>query len=155
MWRAQRLPSSSYQAAMETSLVEDPAWCSRLSLGLGKTALALGHPEIAMASLQEAAQADPSNPQIQHALAEAYEAGSLLSNALQAARITLRLDPDNVDTLVWFARKAIQWTSPENGGQPDSLPGRFQYSDAHRSRECPQPGHPARSDPHRFIGQPG
>ena len=108
---------------METSLVEDPIWCSRLSLGLGKTALALGHPEIAMASLQEAAQADPSNPQIQRALAEAYEAGSLLSNALQAARITLRLDPDNVDTLVWFARKAVQWTSSENGGQPEGSMG--------------------------------
>jgi tetratricopeptide (TPR) repeat protein len=113
----------SYQAAMETSLVEDPAWCSRLSLGLGKTALVLGNPEIAMASLEEAAQADPSNPQIQRNLAEAYEAGSLLSNALQAARITLRLDPNDIDTLTWFAAKAIQWTGCENGSQPDGSLG--------------------------------
>jgi tetratricopeptide (TPR) repeat protein len=113
----------SYQSAMETNLVEDPAWCSRLSLGLGKSALVLGHPEIAMASLEEAAQADPSNPQIQRTLAEAYEAGSLFSNALKAARITLRLDPNDVDTLAWFAGKVIRWTGSENGSQPDGSLG--------------------------------
>jgi tetratricopeptide (TPR) repeat protein len=113
----------SYQAAMETSLVDDPVWCSRLSLGLGKTALFLGQPEIAMASLHEAAQADPSNPQIQRALAEAYEAGSLFANALQSARIALRLDSDNVDTLVWFANKAVQWAGPEAGNQPEGSIG--------------------------------
>ena len=76
-----------------------------------------------MASLHEAAQADPSNPQIQRSLAEAYEAGSLFANALQAARITLRLDSDNVDTLVWFAGKAVQWAGSENGNPQDGAMG--------------------------------
>jgi len=98
----------SYQSALETNLVDDPVWCSRLSLGLGRVALSLGLPDIAIAALQEAGQADPANIPIQRLLTEAYQASSLFDDALQNARAALRLAPDDVDHLTWFGEKVMQ-----------------------------------------------
>ena len=98
----------SYQTALETNLVDDPVWCSRLSLGLGSVALDLGLPDIAIAALQEAGQADPANIAIQRLLTEAYQASNLLDDALQNARAALRLAPDDVDHLTWFGEKVMQ-----------------------------------------------
>ncbi len=99
----------AYQAALETDLVEDPQWCSRISLGLGKAALALNQPDIAIAALQEASLADPKNPQIPCTLAEAYYAAGLLDDSLQSARVGLGLALEDLDVLIWFAEKAIEW----------------------------------------------
>jgi tetratricopeptide (TPR) repeat protein len=104
----------AYQTVLETDLVEDPAWCSRISLGLGRTALALQQPDIAIAALQEASLADPQNPQIPCTLAEAYYAAGLLEDALQTARIGLGLALEDLDVLIWFAEKAIQWIGGNN-----------------------------------------
>jgi tetratricopeptide (TPR) repeat protein len=108
----------AYQASLETNLIEDPRWCSRISLGLGKVALALNQPDIAIAALQEASIADPKNPQIPCTLAEAYYAAGLLADSLQAARTGLGLALEDLDVLIWFAEKAIEWV-----GKPSSDPG--------------------------------
>jgi tetratricopeptide (TPR) repeat protein len=109
----------AYQASLETNLIEDPEWCSRISLGLGKVALALNQPDIAIAALQEASMADPKNPQIHCTLAEAYYAAGLLDDSLETARIGLGLALEDLDVLIWFAEKAIEWvgkSAPEQGG---------------------------------------
>jgi tetratricopeptide (TPR) repeat protein len=103
------LALQAYQAALETDLIEDPEWGSRISLGLGKVALALEQPDIAIAALQEASLADPKNPQIPCTLAEAYYAAGLLDDSLQTARIGLGLALEDLDILIWFAEKAIEW----------------------------------------------
>ena len=105
----------AYQIVLETDLVEDPAWCSRISLGLGRTALALQQPDIAIAALQEASLADPNNPQIPCTLAEAYYAAGLLEDALQTARVGLGMALEDLDILIWFAEKAIQWIGSSDG----------------------------------------
>jgi tetratricopeptide (TPR) repeat protein len=97
-----------YQSALESNLVEDPAWSSRLSMGLGRAALALGQPDIAIAALNEAAQAEPEEAAIQKALSDAYQSAGLPEDAVQAARLALRMAPDDVDQLTWFAEKVIQ-----------------------------------------------
>jgi tetratricopeptide (TPR) repeat protein len=116
----------AYQTVLETDLVEDPAWCSRISLGLGRTALALQQPDIAIAALQEASLADPQNPQIPRTLAEAYYTAGLLEDALQTARIGLGLALEDLDILIWFAEKAIQWVGGTNkaktGYPTDAVP---------------------------------
>ena len=116
-----------YQVVLETDLVKDPAWGSRISLGLGRTALALRQPEIAIAALREASRADPDNSQIPCTLAEAYYAAGLLEDALQSARVGLGLGLEDLDVLIWFAEKAITWISTsrevKNGFSPDMISG--------------------------------
>jgi tetratricopeptide (TPR) repeat protein len=111
------LALEAYQAALETDLVKDPQWCSRISLGLGRVALSLQQPDIAIAALQEASLADPKNPQIPCTLAEAYHAAGLLEDSLQTARIGLGLALEDLDVLIWFAEKAIDWISKIGPGQ--------------------------------------
>ncbi|MGE5223711.1 MAG: tetratricopeptide repeat protein, partial [Omnitrophica WOR_2 bacterium] len=109
----------AFQKALETDLVADAVWSSRLSLGLGQVSLALHHPEIAIAALQEAGQADPLNPRIAATLAEAYLAAGLFEDALQSARSALSLASEDLDTLVWFGGKAVELIQrdqdPESG----------------------------------------
>ena len=104
-----------YQVVLETDLVKDPSWGSRISLGLGRTALALRQPEVAIAALREASLADPGNPQIPCTLAEAYYSAGLLEDALQSARVGLGLGLEDLDVLIWFAEKAITWISTSSG----------------------------------------
>lgn len=99
----------AYQDALETDLIEHPDWSSRLALGLGRVALALHQPDIAIAALQEAANADPQNAHIARSLSEAYQEAGLLEDAIQAARSALRLALDDLEILSWFARQASRW----------------------------------------------
>jgi tetratricopeptide (TPR) repeat protein len=116
-----KLALRAYQTSLETDLVEDPEWCSRISLGLGKVALALNQPDIAIAALQEASLADPKNPQIPCTLAEAYYAAGLLEDSLQTARIGLGLALEDLDILIWFAEKAIEWVGKPSLEQAGSF----------------------------------
>ncbi len=102
------------QEAFDTfvRLSEDPrsanlTWRSRIYLGLGKVSTRLGQVETAIASLQEASTTDPGNIKIQQALTEAFQAANLAADALQAAKSTLRLAPDNLQLITWFARTAL------------------------------------------------
>ena len=97
----------AYQNALESSLAEDPAWQARLSLGLGRVALELGQIETALVALQEAGQVDPSNPQVQRSLSEAYCAAGLIEDALQAARAAQILAPTDIQNLTWFASQVL------------------------------------------------
>jgi tetratricopeptide (TPR) repeat protein len=98
----------AYYHALEARISEEPAWRSRLSFGLGKVALELGQPEIALANLQEAARLEPRNPLIQRKLSQAYTTTDLHAEALEAARAAKALAPEDVETLAWFAGQALQ-----------------------------------------------
>lgn len=100
---------TAYQDALETNLIEDPDWSTRLSIGLGNVALALEQPDIAIATLQEAANAAPQDPLIVRILSEAYQAAGFIEEGIQAARSALRLALDDLDTLVWFSGQALKW----------------------------------------------
>jgi tetratricopeptide (TPR) repeat protein len=98
----------AYRQALDSHLSQEPVWQTRLSLGLGQVALKIGQIETAIASLQEANQADPLNPEIQRALSEAFDAAGLTEDALQAARAAILLAPEDIDLLVWFAEQALE-----------------------------------------------
>jgi tetratricopeptide (TPR) repeat protein len=78
-------------------------WKSRILFGFSRTALALDKPELAIASLQEATQVDPKNPEIFRTLSEAFCAAELSNEALKVAHITKQLAPDDVEMLIWYA----------------------------------------------------
>jgi tetratricopeptide (TPR) repeat protein len=98
--------ANAYRKALDTRLADDPAWKVRLWLGLGKVALDLGQVETAVASLQEASQAGPLNPDVHRFLCEAYDIAGLIENAYEAAQTALNLAPADPDLLIWFAQKA-------------------------------------------------
>ncbi len=119
-----------YQKSLETTLAKDPIWRARLSFGLGRTALQLGKPELALAALQEAVQIAPEQAAYQQQLADAFWAVKLPQNALQVARGVLQIDRDNADTLAWYSDqvlRSLQTTSSlarnhtgEAGDQPSA-----------------------------------
>lgn len=97
-----------YQVALESSLAQDQTWKTRLSWGLGRVALALHQPETAIAAFQETANADPSNPQVQQSLAEAYLCAGLQKEAFDTARAALNLAPNELESLTWYANKMVE-----------------------------------------------
>ena len=97
----------AYRQALESDLAQEPEWQARLSLGLGEVAHKLGQIETAIAALQDASQADPTDAHIQRSLSEAYDAAGLCEDAFQAARSALLLAPGDVDNLNWFAIQSL------------------------------------------------
>ena len=81
---------------------------TRLSTGLGLVALKLEQPEMAVAALEEASQVEPSNPQVQKALSEAYLANGLAPDAYQAASIVRDLQPDDLAAQMWFIEQGLK-----------------------------------------------
>ena len=93
----------TYSQVLESPLMDEMEWMSRILHGFGRTALALEKPDIATASLQEAAQADPQNPEIFRTLTEAFTAADLTKEALKVAHTAKQLAPDDVEMLIWYA----------------------------------------------------
>ncbi len=76
--------------------------------GLGKTALALNRPEVALAVLDEAAHEQPDNVTIQRLLVPTYLKANLPQEALITAKHALELAPEDVDNLVWYAQTMLE-----------------------------------------------
>lgn len=75
----------------------------QLQYGIGKTALAMGKVEMAVATLQEAANQQPENIMIRHALAEAFQTSGLDGKANDTALLALKLAPQDLTNIQWYA----------------------------------------------------
>lgn len=109
--------TQAYRQALDTPQAQAPAWRSRLALGLGRVALKLGQPETAIAALQEAAQADQQDPEIQRSLSEAYLEIGLTDEAFGAAVTARQLNPSDLNLLAWFAEQALCVQARPGGAQ--------------------------------------
>lgn len=92
----------AYRWALESPVNRDSSRRTRLAAGLGQIALKLDQPETALAALQDAAHAEPLNPEVQRALSDAYLANGLLEEASQAAMSALDLNSSGFETISWF-----------------------------------------------------
>ncbi len=137
----------AYHKALESPLAQEPAWQARLSLGLGELACKLGQFDTAIAALQEASQADPTNARIQRSLSEAYDAAGLSQDAYQAARAALLLAPNDVDNLTWFATQALNLNQRPGSDLPEI------QAEAIRALERAAELSPQRSDLWVALGQ--
>ena len=120
----------AYRAALETGLAQDILWHARLSLGLGKVALAMQQYDTAIAALHEAAQADPKSSAIHQLLAEAYLATGLQQNAMQAMQAVLQLADEDVDALIWYAEQTQQLASQKEQTSSGAAAAPQLYGDA-------------------------
>lgn len=98
----------TYSQALETELAKDDDWRTTLAIGMGRVALQLGQPEVAIAALQDTNWEEIQNTEVAQILCEAYSAISLKQEALYAARTAVHLSPDAVDILAWFAERAVE-----------------------------------------------
>ncbi len=98
----------TYSLALETGLAMDEDWKTKLAIGMGRVALQLGEPEIAIAALQDTNRGEIQDTIIAQILSEAYTAISLTQEALFAARTAVHLAPDDIDILAWFANSAVE-----------------------------------------------
>ena len=106
---------TSFQKARESTLINDPTWSPRISVGLGKTALSLGEVETAIASLKDGQDRYPRDLKLTRILAEAYQAGDLISNALVTAKKAAEIAPQDPENLAWIAEFTLELGSPEEG----------------------------------------
>ncbi len=102
------LAFQAYREALDTPLKDDKAWFERLSFGLGCVASSIGKQDIAIAALQDAAQANPDNPATYMTLSDACIAANLPEDALRSARAVLVIDEKNPDHLAWFAAQVAK-----------------------------------------------
>jgi tetratricopeptide (TPR) repeat protein len=93
----------SYRLLTEASNTDNKPEQWRLAYGLGKSATSLGNFDLAMAALQDASSKKPGNIMVMHALAEAYQANDFEDKAHQIARSTLKLAPQEVNNILWYA----------------------------------------------------
>ncbi len=96
----------TYSQALETDLGRGDIWRTELAVGMGRVALQLDQPEVAIAALQVTDREEIQNTQVAQILCEAYSAISLTQEALFAARTAVHLAPDDVEVLSWFADQA-------------------------------------------------
>jgi tetratricopeptide (TPR) repeat protein len=98
----------TYSQALETKLASNAQWKRKLTIGMGRVALALGQPEMAIAALQDASKGEIQDTSVACILCEAYAAINLTQEAVFAARTAVHLAPDDVEILAWFAERAIE-----------------------------------------------
>lgn len=98
----------TYSQALESSLAKDQQWKTSLAIGMGRVALQLEQPEVAIAALQDFREGEIQDPLVAQILCEAYSAINLTQEALYAARTAVHLAPDDVEMLAWFADRAIE-----------------------------------------------
>ncbi|MFC2042787.1 tetratricopeptide repeat protein [Chloroflexota bacterium] len=92
-----------FRTALDTQIINEPAWLLRLSIGLSRVAMILDEPELALASLQEAVKLDNENPAVFRSISDAYLATGLIDESYQAAKTALELDSDERENSIWFA----------------------------------------------------
>jgi len=88
-----------------------PNW--RLQYGLGQAAMGLNKQEVGLAALQSALSTQPSNLNIRHALADAFQAADLSNKANTMAQTALNLAPQDLNNLIWYAKFKTAAAEPE------------------------------------------
>lgn len=112
--------SGNFQTALDQYKVlsdeipnEESSLIWRLNYGIGKTSIALGEYDMGLAALQDAGSEQPENLLIIHGLVEAYQAADLQSKARDLANTALRLAPQNITNILWFANFKTKNNEPE------------------------------------------
>ncbi len=89
-----------------------PTW--QLQYGLGKTALAMGKTEMALAALQDASSQQPENISVLHALADAFQSSKLTNKSSDIAKTALKLAPQDLGNILWFAKFQLDHNQSED-----------------------------------------
>jgi len=89
-----------YDQIFQFPQVKEASILEKMRIGLSQAALQAGKHELALATLLEC---DPSNVVVLKLLAQTYAKSGLPSEAIKYANLVLEKDPQDVDTLAWYA----------------------------------------------------
>ena len=89
----------------------------RLNYGFGQAAMGLGKHEIGLAALQAALGNQPGNLTIRHALADALQKSDLPGKASAMANTALKLAPQDLTNILWYAQFKTAANEPEEAVQ--------------------------------------
>ena len=103
----------AYSQLSERDFSDDSSQKWRLAFGLGKSAIKLENPDLALAALQEASSKKSGNLMVLHALAEAYQINELHEKAQVTAKTCLKIAPQDIDNIIWFADFKIKNNEPQ------------------------------------------
>ncbi len=93
---------------LEAPEANQPQLKWRVQGDLGVVALKLDEIETALAALEQSVQDKPEMIDLQRFLADAYAQADLATEALQTAKVVLKMAPDDIQNLSWFADISIR-----------------------------------------------
>jgi tetratricopeptide (TPR) repeat protein len=96
-----------YQQALETEIIHDHLWYSRLSIGIAKSAIEIKEPEIAIATLKDALQKNPEELGLLKVLCQAYIMANLQQEALKTLVEIFSRSDSSLESLIWVSDQAI------------------------------------------------
>ena len=111
----------AFRYALDTPLAENSIWKARLSTGLGRIALLINEPELALASLHEAEKIQKGDVNIYRLLAEAYLETGLLPESYSAAMTAVKLNSSDNPTLDWFSSLVMKIINQKENYDPKML----------------------------------
>ncbi len=97
------LANEMYKLLLDANKKDRPDWYWKVQAGYGISALQLSMNQEALVALREASQEQSQNIGLMRHVVEALLANRLEKEAADTARFTLRLAPNNVELLAWFA----------------------------------------------------
>ena len=103
-----------YKDALDTKLANEPAWQKRLNLGLAKTALKVGQPDLAIKALKRTQKVSGPESSILKLLSEAHYQSNQFEKSLEAARQAYGLSPDDEEVIAWFGDQAFKLNAIED-----------------------------------------
>ncbi len=92
-----------FQQVLEADQASSPEWYWRIQSGVGLVGYRSRQFEMALASLQNAAQARPDSIETLRLLAETCYRAALFESAAEAAERAHALQPDGIGNLIWYA----------------------------------------------------
>jgi len=98
----------AFRKALETPFAKDPNWKARVSIGLGRVALVLNEPEMALAALQEAEQLQKEDANIYKLLSQAYLETGLIDDSYTTSKKVLEFSAHATDDIGWFTNHLVQ-----------------------------------------------
>jgi tetratricopeptide (TPR) repeat protein len=111
----------AFRDALETPLAENSTWKVRLSIGLGRVALLINEPEMAIASLQEAEKIQKSDSNLYQLLADAYLKTGLLPEAYSTAMKAVELKSSDSQVLEWFSGLVVRIVNQKEAYDPKMI----------------------------------
>ncbi len=98
----------AFRKALETPYAEHPHWKARMSIGLGRVALVLNEPEMALAALQEAEQLQKEDPNIYKLLSQAYLETGLIDDSYTTSKKVLEYSSHHSEDIGWFTNHLVR-----------------------------------------------
>lgn len=104
-----------YRKVMNSPIAKDEGYRARLNVGLGRVAVNLGEPQMAVAAFQEAMDAAPKDTGIRRELSQAYLLANLIEDSITESEKVIAENPEDINSLIWYSRHMMRLKDKAGG----------------------------------------